>query len=115
LYSHRVSDPRQFEKLLAERADSTCFGFLWGGWPSGGDIDFATVFVPTDRGERTLQGCLVQQTTQVLGLRHDLNPEADSIFSDSGRQDDLTERDRLMVRLLYDSRLEPGMGWAETE
>lgn len=115
LYSHRVTDARQFETLLAERADSTCFGFLWGGWPSGGGIDFATVFVRTDRGERTLQGCLVQQTTQVMGLRHDLDPEADSIFSDSGRDVDLTDGDRLMVRLLYDPSLKPGMRWAEAE
>jgi hypothetical protein len=46
---------------------------------------------------------------------HDLDPEADSIFSDSGRDVDLTERDRLMVRLLYDARLKPGMGWAQAE
>lgn len=115
LYGHRVSDPRQFEALLAERADATCFGFLWGGWPAGGGIDFATVFVRTDRGERTLQGCLVQQTTQVMGLRHDLDPDADSIFSDSGRYNDLTENDRVMLRLLYDGRLKPGLRWPESE
>jgi hypothetical protein len=115
LYGHRVTDTRQFESMLAERADSTCFGFLWGGWPSGGGIDFATVFVRTDRGARTLQGCLVQQTTQVMGLRHDLDFDADSIFSDSGRQDDLTARDRVMLRLLYDARLKPGQRWPESE
>lgn len=115
LYRHRVTDPRRFEALLAERADSTCFGFLWGGWPTGGGVDFATVFVRTDRGERTLQGCLVQQTTQVMGLRHDLDPDADSIFSDSGRHDDLTDSDRMMLRLLYDARLKPGLRWPESE
>ncbi|HMA13369.1 MAG: DUF2927 domain-containing protein [Bacteroidota bacterium] len=115
LYGHRVTDTRQFESMLSERADSTCFGFLWGGWPTGGGIDFATVFVRTDRGERTLQGCLVQQTAQVLGLRHDLDPDADSLFSDSGRHDDLTDSDRVMLRLLYDERLKPGQRWPEAE
>jgi hypothetical protein len=95
--------------------DSTCFGFLWGGWPSGQGIDFAVVFIRTDRGARTVQGCLVQETTQALGLLHDLDPDADSIFSDSGRQVELTERDRLLLRLLYDPRLKPGMGWAGAE
>ncbi|MGF1630703.1 MAG: DUF2927 domain-containing protein [Kiloniellaceae bacterium] len=114
-YAHRIPDARSFDGMLAARADSTCFGFLWGGWPSGRGIDFAVVFIRTDRGERTVKGCLVQQTTQVLGLMHDLDPEADSIFSDSGRDVDLTAGDRLMVRLLYDPRLKPGMGWAETE
>ena len=116
LYAYRIADARSFDSRLAGMApDSTCFSFLWGGWPSGGGIDFGIVFVRTDRGERTVKGCLVQQTTQLLGLMHDLDPEADSIFSDSGRQIDLTARDRLMVRLLYDPRLRPGMGWAETE
>jgi hypothetical protein len=115
LYAHRVPDARSFDNMLSARADSTCFGFLWGGWPSGRGIDFAVVFLRTDRGERTMQGCLVQQTTQVFGLMYDLDPDADSIFSDSGRQDELTERDRLMVRLLYDHRLKPGMGWTEAE
>src|SRR3546814_14008583 len=90
-------------------ADSTCFGFLWGGWPNGRGIDFAVVFLRTDRGARTVQGCLVQQTTQALGLMHDLEPEADTVFNDSGRAVDPTADDRLMVRLLYDPRPEPGM------
>lgn len=115
LYAHRITDPRGFDSLLAARADSTCFGFLWGNWPAGRGIDFAVVFVRTDRGERTLQGCLVQQTAQVMGLRYDLDPSAVSIFADSGRYTDLTEGDRLMLQLLYDPRLKPGMSWAEAE
>jgi hypothetical protein len=115
LYAHRIDDPQRFESLLEDMADATCFGFLWGGWPSGRGIDFAVVFVRTDRGARTVEGCLVQQTTQVMGLRHDLGPEADTAFNDSGRHVELTESDRLMVRLLYDPRLEPGMSWAEAE
>lgn len=115
LYAHRIGDARAFEALLEARAGATCFGFLWGGWPSGRGIDFAVVFVRSDRGERTMRGCLVQQTTQVFGLMHDLGREAASVFNDSGRHVDLTEGDRLMLRLLYDPRLEPGMSWAGTE
>jgi Protein of unknown function (DUF2927) len=116
LYINRIADPQRFEQHLAAMApDATCFGFLWGGWPHGGSIDFAVVFVRTDRGLRTVEGCVVQQTTQVLGLVHDLDPAADSIFADTGRYAELTADDRLMVRLLYDPRLEPGMSWAEAE
>ncbi|MEQ8356467.1 MAG: DUF2927 domain-containing protein [Kiloniellaceae bacterium] len=116
LFAHRIMDPRSFDALLARMEESaTCFGLLWGGWPSGRGIDFSVVFIRTGRGGRTVQGCLVQETTQVLGLMHDLEPEADSVFSDSGRQVDLTGRDRILLRLLYDARLKPGMGWAEAE
>ena len=116
LFAHKIGDPRQFDALLAAMQPSaTCFGFLWGGWPSGRSIDFAVAFVRSGRGQRTVKGCLVQEVTQVLGLMNDLDPGADSIFSDSGRQVALTERDRQLLRLLYDPRLRPGMSWAEAE
>lgn len=116
LYARRIADPRNFRDLLARMEQSaTCFGFLWGGWPSGRTIDFSVVFIRTGLGARTVKGCLVQETTQILGLMNDLAPDADSVFSDSGRQVDLTPQDRLMIRLLYDARLKPGMGWAEAE
>lgn len=115
-YRHLVRDPRAFDVLLGQMEQSaTCFGLLWGGWPSGRSIDFSVVFVRTDLGARTVEGCLVQETAQVLGLLHDLDPAADSVFSDSGRQIHLTARDRLLLRLLYDPRLQPGMGWQEVE
>jgi hypothetical protein len=116
LYAHHLADPRSFEALLAGmEPDATCFGFLWGGWPSGRSIDFSAVFIRTDRGERTVQGCLVQETTQILGLINDLDLEAESVFTDSGRHVDLTALDRQLLQLLYDPRLKPGMAWAEAE
>jgi hypothetical protein len=116
LYAHRIFDTRSFDDLIARMEQSaTCFGLLWGGWPSGRTIDFSVVFIRTDRGARTVKGCLVQETTQILGLMNDLEPDADSVFSDSGRQVDLTPQDRLFLQILYDPRLKPGMGWAEAE
>ncbi len=116
LYANRIADARSFDALLARmELSATCFGFLWGGWPSGKGIDFSVVFIRTGRGARTVQGCLVQETTQILGLMNDLDSGADSVFSDSGRQVELTAQDRLMIGLLYDPRLQPGMGWAEAE
>lgn len=116
LFDHKIADRRRYDTLLARMEDSaTCFGFVWGGWPSGRSIDFAVAFIRSDRGERTVRGCLVQEVTQVFGLMNDLAPTADSVFSDSGRQVDLTARDRLLIRMLYDDGLKPGMSWAEAE
>ncbi|WP_420347140.1 DUF2927 domain-containing protein [Pelagibius sp.] len=116
LFAHKIADRPSYEALLREmERTATCFGFLWGGWPSGRSIDFAVAFIRADRGARTIEGCLVQEVTQVLGPMNDLAPTADSVFSDSGRQVALTARDRLLIRMLYDGRLRPGMGWAEVE
>lgn len=115
-FAHRIADPSGFDRRLDVMApDATCFGFLWGGWPGGQGIDFAVVFIRTDRGDRTVEGCLVQQTTQALGLMHDLDAAAESVFGDSGDYVTLTAQDRLMLQMLYDPRLKPGMGWGETE
>lgn len=114
LYVSHLANPRSFDALLAQmKPRATCFGFLWGGWPSGQGIDFAVTFIRTDRGARTVQGCLVQETTQALGLINDLDLDAPSAFTDSGEHVELTELDRLMIRLLYHPHLKPGMGWTE--
>ncbi|MEO3429113.1 DUF2927 domain-containing protein [Pelagibius sp. CAU 1746] len=116
LYAHRIFDTRSFDDLIARMEQSaTCFGLLWGGWPSGRTIDFSVVFIRTGLGARTVKGCLVQETAEILGPRFGLDPDADSVFSDSGKQVDLTPRDRLFLQILYDPRLKPGMGWAEAE
>lgn len=116
LYAAQVSDPRSFDaRLTVTGRRATCFGFLWGRWPSGKGIDFAITFVRTDRGTRTVQGCLVQETTQALGLVNDLGLDAPSAFTDSGDYVNLTPQDRLFLQLLYDPLLKPGMGWAEAE
>jgi len=116
LYAGRLANPGSFDALLARMEPrATCFGFLWGGWPSGQGIDFAITFIRTDRGARTVQGCLVQETTQALGLINDLELDAPSAFTDSGEHVELTALDRLMVRLLYDASLKPGVNWAEAE
>src|SRR3546814_5359473 len=93
LYARHVADPRRFDNLLAGMADSTGFGFLWGGWPNGRGIDFAVAFLRTDCGARNVQGCLVQQTTQALGLMHDVEPEADTVFNDTRRSGEGTGDD----------------------
>ena len=116
LFAEQIVDAENFEALLREmEGTARCFGFLWGGWPSGRSIDFAVAFVRSGQGARAIEGCLVQEVTQVLGLMNDLDPGADSVFSDSGRQVALTAQDRLMLRLLYDRRLRPGMSWAEAQ
>lgn len=96
-------------RILAYGTERPVFG------PGGRSIGFAVAFIRGDRDERTVKGCLVQEVTQVPGLMNDLDPAAYSIFSDSGRQVALTARDRLLLRLLYDARLRPGMPWAEAE
>ena len=56
-----------------------------------------------------LKSCIVEETTQVMGLPNDSSDVRPSIFNDRGGLDDLSGQDVLLLRLLYDPRLKAGM------
>lgn len=53
--------------------------------------------------------CIAEELTQAMGLANDSTLIPNSIFSDASRQPILTPWDRLMVRILYDPKIRPGM------
>ena len=55
------------------------------------------------------QACLHEEIVQALGLANDHPDVRPSIFNDDGEFALLTEHDEHLLRILYDSRLEPGM------
>lgn len=53
--------------------------------------------------------CIIEELTQALGLSDDSTLIPDSIFSDESQRYSLAPWDEIMVRVLYDPRLRPGM------
>lgn len=53
--------------------------------------------------------CLAEELTQALGLADDSRMLRDSIFNDASARQRIAPWDALMVRILYDARLRPGM------
>lgn len=80
-----------------------------------GEIYRADIFIPTDRASSAgkLPACVIEETAQILGLPNDSDQVAFSIFNDYSNFMDLTAQDLMLIRLLYDARLVPGMGRAE--
>ena len=80
-----------------------------------GEIFRADIFIPTDRASSVgmLPACVIEETTQILGLPNDSDQVLFSIFNDNSGFMDLTTQDLMLIRLLYDPRLEPGMGRTE--
>ncbi|MGE0735095.1 MAG: DUF2927 domain-containing protein [Alphaproteobacteria bacterium] len=71
-------------------------------------IERVEVFInPDDLDLR--RHCVVEELTQALGLSDDSTLIPDSIFSDESQRDTLAPWDEIMVRVLYDPRLRPGM------
>lgn len=90
--------------------DALCFGQY--SRDRQGRITRAVIGIPTDRAASAgkLPACIVEETTQALGLPNDSDEVNPSIFNDRSVLDQLTEHDRILVRLLYDPRLAPGAG-----
>jgi hypothetical protein len=92
---------------------SLCFGIF--GVQDAMAIDFAVIGIPIDQvmSLGKLQDCVVEETTQVLGLPNDSDRVYPSVFNDHSPQVMLTEDDQMLVRLLYSPRLTPGMARPE--
>ncbi|MBT1443535.1 DUF2927 domain-containing protein [Shewanella sp. JM162201] len=81
-----------------------------------GKIERAQVFIPIDqaRMQGKLVSCVVEELTQVMGLPNDSDAVFPSVFNDRSPEELLTPLDWLLLRLLYDDRLESGMSAAES-
>lgn len=97
------NDVTKVEKMLTI---STCFAKFF---KQGDEIRAAVAVFPADQPKAWMRACVVEELTQVLGLPNDSSAVAPSIFNDHSRYFELTEHDRLLVRILYDGRMKVGM------
>lgn len=76
-----------------------------------GAIYSAVVLIPVDRARAhgKLVDCIVEELTQVLGLANDSDRVFPSIFNDRSIDGLLSGLDYVLLKILYDARLEPGM------
>jgi hypothetical protein len=89
-----------------------CLSTLRTRGPSS-EIGLAVTFIPLDRGPEVVYQCVVEELAQLLGLPNDSDEVEPSIFNDRSPYVDLTERDTLFLRVLYDPRIRPGMNYEE--
>lgn len=89
-------------------SDALCFGQY--SHTAAGEIVRGVIGIPTDRAASAgkLPACIVEETTQVLGLPNDSDEVNPSIFNDMSVLDELSAHDRVLVELLYDPRLPVG-------
>ncbi|MBI4741325.1 MAG: DUF2927 domain-containing protein [Betaproteobacteria bacterium] len=83
--------------IFATKADSTIFR--------------AVVIIPVDRAraQGKLVACMVEELAQVLGLPNDSVKVFPSVFNDLSTDVYLSGLDWLLLKMLYDPRLKPGM------
>lgn len=73
----------------------------------------AVAVVRAEHPDLTRQSCYDEELAQGLGLPNDSPQARPSIFNDAQEFARLTAHDEMLLRILYDPRLEPGMTEAE--
>ncbi len=93
------------------KPEATCFARAITA-PGTDEIVQAVAVIPTDQGRFVVRACIIEELTQAMGLFNDSDKIEPSIFNDSSTNMMLTNHDRILLRLLYDKRLHPGMTWS---
>lgn len=78
-----------------------------------GQYDRAFVFIPSEHPDLMRLACIHEEIAQGLGLPNDSGLNRPSIFNDDEEFALLTRQDELMLRILYDPALTPGMTEAQ--
>ena len=106
VFEEYFPDAPEMEALMNK---SVCLGRYTVNGRS--EIVGAVVIIPPDKAAARgkLLHCIIEELTQILGLPNDSDEVAPSIFNDRSRYRDLTGHDMILVMLLYDRRLYPGM------
>ena len=78
--------------------------------PRSGAITQANVYIKEELPPSVRNACITEEVVQSLGLMNDSPMARPSIFNDSQEYLDLTSHDELLLRILYDPRIRPGMG-----
>ncbi len=99
------ANPKLLRKMAAQGG---CFFLLWADRTSG-TISRAVIVVNSERLLIRINHCLLEEMTQSLGLPNDSNMISPSIFADRSRRTDLSRTDLIILKTLYDPRMEAGM------
>ncbi len=77
-------------------------------------IKKSSAVIVSDEGEFLFRRCLVEETLQGLGPMNDNDKLRHSVFNDSSRHSRFTAFDQIILNMLYDPRIKPGMSAKQT-
>lgn len=99
------NDP-EFQRFVQE---SACISISKLADESKGTIASGTIMVGTDIDEAMRRHCIVEEMVQMMGLPNDACHYRPSLFCEEDFVNSLTRRDIILLDVLYDDRLTPGM------
>ncbi|WP_279480603.1 DUF2927 domain-containing protein [Aureimonas sp. SK2] len=76
-------------------------------------ITRSDAIIVSDEGDALFRRCLIEEVLQGLGPLNDNADAPDSVFNDTSKLTTFTPYDRVLMNMLYDPRLTPGMTQSE--
>ncbi len=92
-------------------AQHTCYFLIERKQPA--QISRSYIVVNIERKPEVIEHCLLEEFVQSLGLPNDSDMLRPSIFSDADELREMSRHDEIMLRTLYDNRLQDGLGREE--
>ncbi|MBO0345831.1 DUF2927 domain-containing protein [Roseibium limicola] len=78
-------------------------------------IKHSTAVVVSDEGEFIFRRCMVEEVLQGLGPMNDDDSLIHSVFNDHSRHNRFTTFDQMILNMLYDDRILPGMSTEDVD
>jgi len=95
--------------ILSMPRSTLCHVFAFSGGSSPYTYDRAVAIIRGEHPDLTRLSCIHEELAQGLGLANDSPDARPSIFNDDEEFGLLTRQDELLLQMLYDPRLKPGM------
>lgn len=113
-YGHVIKSNTQSTVKNIER-DSNCMGFFTTN--KHNEIIQAHIVIPVDHAfsKGLLVACVVEETTQVMGLPNDSDWVNPSIANDASKIELLTGLDYILLKTLYQPKLKAGMAFDKSQ
>jgi hypothetical protein len=105
--------PSVMSALRDTPLDTFCTAYAFGDPADPANYSAVMILIRAEHPPLTRLSCVHEEMAQAMGLPNDSPDARPSLFNDSLEFALLTEHDEILLRMLYDPRLRPGMTAAE--
>ena len=101
--------PAMIKTITSSPRSTFCSAFSLSEPPKNYEYTAALVLIKSEHSKVMRKSCIHEEMAQSLGLTNDSKSARPSIFNDDEEFALLTLHDELLLKILYDERLKPGM------
>ena len=101
--------PAMIKTITSSPRSTFCSAFSLSEPPKNYEYTAALVLIKSEHSKVMRKSCIHEEMAQSLGLTNDSKSARPSIFNDDEEFALLTRHDELLLKILYDKRLQPGM------